>query len=213
MFASRWLVSTEPAVDITFDGDFLDQGVGTATIGDATYDAGSGVWTLEGDGHDVWDTTDGFHYAYKPIAKSVHTKLTATVQTLEDTHIWAKAGIMFRDDLAPDAAHAMIVVTPHRGVAFQWRQWKGHITQTIQYGPAAHLKAPISLCLEVKDNIAIGSYYQNGGWIELGRAEVSFDPQVPTDHMGIIVSSHVQGIPTTATFGRELVNGLPVPPP
>jgi len=166
LWTADWLLTTKPPTKVPFDGDFLDQGIGT-TGGNATYDAGSDVWTLEGDGHDVWDTTDGFHYAYKPIVKSVHTRFTATVRTLEDTHIWAKAGIMFREKLTPDSAHAMIVVTPHRGVAFQWRQWIGHITETIQYGPVAHLKAPISLRLEVKDNIANGYYYQSGRWIRL----------------------------------------------
>lgn len=206
IFTSRWLASTELPVeiDLTNQDQFSNKDVGT-TGGSAFFDDGDEVWTIQGDGHDIWDITDGFHYVYKPLAKSVHTQLMATVRTLEDTHIWAKAGIMFRDELTPDSAHAMIVVTPHRGVVFQWRQWTGHITETIQYGPVAHLKAPISLCLEVKDNIVTGYYYQSGRWIKLGNAAVSFDPQVPTDYMGMLASSHVQGVLTTATFDKKLV--------
>jgi len=51
--------------------------------------------------------------------------LTARVVSVQNTSDWAKAGVMIRDTLDADSPHAMVVVTPGHGAAFQHRPAKG----------------------------------------------------------------------------------------
>src|SRR6185437_7778680 len=81
-------------------------------------------FTVPGAGHDIWDPADAFHFVYQPITSGVVT-LTARVLSVSNTSSWAKAGVMIRATLDADSAHAMVVVTPGNGVAFQHRPAKG----------------------------------------------------------------------------------------
>jgi hypothetical protein len=177
------------AADINFDAqvNFKDLGLWMAdwlkstraedigtTGGDAFYDPQTEVWTIHGNGADIWGTSDQFHYVYQQPGLC---QLTVTVHSLEDTHEWAKAGVMARAELTTDSGYAMIVVTPHRGVAFQWRPGSGEETQSIHGGPAATITTPVSLRLVVNGDTATGYYYSNGSWVQLGNRR----RQVPRD--------------------------------
>jgi hypothetical protein len=61
---------------------------------------------------------------YKSIESGAVT-LTARVVSLQNTSDWAKAGVMIRDTLDADSPHAMVVITPGNGAAFQHRPAKG----------------------------------------------------------------------------------------
>ena len=54
--------------------------------------------------------------------------MVAKVESVENTNTWAKAGVMIRETLNPDSAHAMAVVTPAEGVAFQRRPATGDVS-------------------------------------------------------------------------------------
>ena len=45
----------------------MDIGTATANPGNATYNAGTGVYTIQGSGDDIWNNADGFQYAYTPL--------------------------------------------------------------------------------------------------------------------------------------------------
>src|SRR4030042_3883852 len=47
--------------------------------------------------------------------------IIAKVNSVQNTNTWAKAGVMIRETLNPDSAHAMMVVTPGSGSSFQRR--------------------------------------------------------------------------------------------
>jgi hypothetical protein len=98
-------------------GDRTFQVEGTASFSCARF-------TILGAGHDIWDPADAFHYVYKSIESGAVT-LTARVVSVQNTSDWAKAGVMIRDTLDADSPHAMVVVTPGRGAAFQHRPAKG----------------------------------------------------------------------------------------
>jgi len=68
---------------------------------------------------DIWDNSDQFHFAYKELSGA--GTIIAKVESVENTHEWAKAGVMIRDTLDADSRHAMMVVTPAQGVSFQRR--------------------------------------------------------------------------------------------
>ncbi len=83
--------------------------------------SGSDPYTLEGDGWDIEETSDGFHYAYKQLAAATW-QIVAKVVSVENTDPWAKAGVMVRETLEPNSIHASIFVTPENGVLFEWRE-------------------------------------------------------------------------------------------
>lgn len=208
IFASRWLVSTDPHLeaDLFSNHDhYISTDIDT-TGGSAWYDPVEETWTVTGDGADIWGTSDQFHFVHKLVSGDF--QITATVKNMEDTHEWAKAGLMYRKTLDPDSRHAMIVVTPHRGVVFQWRQETGGATYSSHGGPAAGLIPPISLRLTRRNGRIAGHYYSNGKWVELGYCSL-----FEIGPYGIAVTSHAEGVLTTATFGRELVSSLPMPLP
>jgi hypothetical protein len=174
--------------------------------GSVSFDPQTGTWTVTADGADIWGTSDQFYYVYRKIPAE-DCQLTVTVNSLEDTHEWAKAGIMLRGGLDPCSPHVSIYVTPERGVAFQYRETDGGVTYSIHGGPAAHRKDPISLRLLKTGDTVTGYYYANGQWVEHGSVVGIVSPgEYPLPLIGLAVTSHVEGTPTTATFGSELVS-------
>jgi hypothetical protein len=212
--ALTWLESTEPPEEVdpfTNHDDFNNRDVGSSG-GSAVYK--DNEWTIKGNGPYIFDTSDGFHYVYRPIwpYQTASFQLTATVRSLLlDAHEWSKAGIMVRDTLEPDSAHVLIAVTLGRGVVFQWRPEAGAQTQSLGSGPIAHLKPPMSLRLVFEDNIIKGYYYLGGRWTEQGAViGPGFDHPF---YIGMAVTSSVEGELTTATFSHELISSNPIPLP
>jgi hypothetical protein len=208
--AAKWLESTESPEVIGWEGPWQNLDIGT-TGGSASYDPQTETWTVKAQGNNIWGNADQFHFVHH-IERTLDHMISATVLSLEDTHEWAKAGLMVRKTLDPDSPHATIVVTPHRGVAFQWRPEAGAETQSVHFGPAAHLKVPISLRLVQSHDTVTGYYYSDGTWVQHGSAILE-DHLDGVKHMGMAVTSHVEGTMTTATFGRDLVGSLPLPLP
>ncbi len=91
---------------------------------------GTDPYTIESDGWDIEDTSDGFHYAYKQLT-TITWQIVAKVLSVDDTGDWAKAGIMVRETLEPNSTNAAIVVTPGNGVGFQYRESDGGDTTSI----------------------------------------------------------------------------------
>jgi len=93
-------------------------------------EAPSGTYTMTGSGGDIWAVNgveaDEFHFAYKMLTGA--GSMIAKIESIENTNTWAKAGVMIRESLNPDSAHAMAVVTPGEGVAFQRRPATGDVS-------------------------------------------------------------------------------------
>jgi hypothetical protein len=78
---------------------------------------------VQGSGADIWGGADAFHFLYQ--SWSGDGEFVARVLSVENTHPWAKAGIMLRVDLDQTSAHAMLAVTPNQGAVFIRRQTPG----------------------------------------------------------------------------------------
>jgi hypothetical protein len=72
-----------------------------------------GTYTMTGSGADIWGNSDEFHFAFKTLSGA--GSISARVESVENTHNWAKAGVMIRETLDADSAHAMMVVTAAQG--------------------------------------------------------------------------------------------------
>lgn len=91
-----------------------------------SYSLFSGVHTVKGSGSTISGTADSFHFAYQTITGDC--TLTALVESQEDTHGYARAGVMIRDGLTPGAKHAFTTLTPGHGPRFLSRTSEGGST-------------------------------------------------------------------------------------
>jgi len=86
-----------------------------------------GTYTMTGSGADIWNVNgveaDEFHFAYKMLTGA--GSIIARVDSVENTNAWSKAGVMIRESLNPNSAHAFACVTPENGVASQGRPSTG----------------------------------------------------------------------------------------
>jgi hypothetical protein len=114
-----------------FDGlSFFPQGTVPVEIGNTGL-IGNGVvdWTVqglplvvEGAGADIWGTSDSFQFFELPQEASTGPGLEELV-TIDSTNAFAKAGLMYRDGVAPSAQAPMVILDlkPDGGVEFMAR--------------------------------------------------------------------------------------------
>ncbi|MBU0678791.1 MAG: glycoside hydrolase family 5 protein [Verrucomicrobia bacterium] len=76
-----------------------------------------------GAGADIWSDYDQFGYVCRKV--SGEFQMRAEITSLDDTHPFAKAGLMIRNSLAPDAACFLLHVFPNGKVVAAWRDKKG----------------------------------------------------------------------------------------
>ena len=86
-----------------------------------------GSWNVNGSGHDIWGTSDSFHF-YN-FERNTDVTVTAFIESWETEHDWAKGGIMIRDSLDANASHALLASTGHEFVTMMWRASTADITR------------------------------------------------------------------------------------
>ena len=151
------------------------------------------VWTINGSGADIWGTTDEFHYVYQSL--SGNGQIIARVVSMTNTDPWAKAGVMIRETLTGPSKHAMMVVTPGNGTAFQRRTSTGG-SSTHTAGSA--VTAPYWVKLIRNGNTLTGYESANGSaWTLVGSDTVSMVTDV---YVGLAVTSHNDGVVCTAVI-------------
>ena len=166
-----------------------------AAVGSGTGSASSDgvVFNVSGRGADIWGTSDAFYYVQAPA--SGNFSLTARVRNITNTHAWAKAGVMIRESLAANAKHAFALVTPGKGVSFQYRAETGG--QTFQVTPGIGA-APAWLRLVRNGDRIDASWSTNGStWTQLGGISL---PMADGVVIGLPVTSHNTAATATAVF-------------
>lgn len=83
-----------------------------------------------GSGEDIWGYADSFHFFYRTLEGD--GGITARVTSIDETHPWAKAGVMIREELTDNARHALVALTPRGIVEFNRRQRVGGLTSNDQ---------------------------------------------------------------------------------
>ncbi len=148
-------------------------------------------FTVKGSGADIWNTADGFHYVYQVLTGDGEIK--ARVASVENTNGWAKAGVMVRESLNADARHAMAVMTPAYGFAFQRRTTPAGSSTTTGYGGIA---APYWVRL-VRQGSNFSAYRSADGnaWKWVGTQAMAMGTPA---YVGLAVTSHNNGVGCTA---------------
>jgi hypothetical protein len=163
----------------------------------------NGVFTLNGGGADIWNTSDQFNYAYQ--ALNGDGTIIARVASQQNTDGWAKSGVMIRDSAAANGAYAFIFTTPGNGTDFQYRTtdagsagWSG------QLGVAAPEWVKL-----VRSGSTFSGFTSSDGvsWTQLGSVSIGMGTTVD---IGLADTGHNNGLISTATFDN--VSVIPAPP-
>jgi regulation of enolase protein 1 (concanavalin A-like superfamily) len=143
----------------------------------------NGKYNLIASGTDIWLTVDGFHYAYTPM--SGDGQIVARVFSMQFTDPWAKAGVMFREDMTPGSKHVMMVVTAGNFSSYQWRPTPGQWTHNTD-GPATSIPYWVKL---VRQGDLFSGYISPDGvaWKHIDSIHVPLSKKV---YVGLVVSSH-----------------------
>src|SRR5262249_27234737 len=85
--------------------------------GSTTY--GQGTYTITPRGANIGGRSDQFRFVFQPVSGDVD--MSARVDSIHGGSLSAKAGVMIRESLDPNARNTMALTSAGRGYAFQWR--------------------------------------------------------------------------------------------
>ena len=157
-----------------------------------------GIYNMRAGGLDIWDTSDQCYFLSDPHVGNGN--FIARVDSLQQTHSSAKAGVMCRESLDADAANVMVTVFPNNEVTMQYRTATGEVTQnTGSVGDTASVKW---VRLLRTGNIFTGYYSTDGtSWTTIGTQRVLMDEGV---EVGLAATSHSSSDLTSAVFSNIL---------
>jgi regulation of enolase protein 1 (concanavalin A-like superfamily) len=166
--------------------------IGSVGRSGSTSDSG-GSLVVRGAGDDIWDRADAFHFAYAPLRGD--GSITAEVASISGSEPWTKVGVMLRGSTASDAAHAFMLVSKSKGLAFQRRTQDGGLSTHTGAGSGT---APRWVRLTRNGDEITASVSSSGtSWTTVGRATVDLPS---TALAGLAVSSHDSSELATGVF-------------
>jgi hypothetical protein len=145
---------------------------------------------------------DEFHFAYKMLTGA--GSIVARVQSVQNTNTWAKAGVMIRETLDPSSAHAMAVVTPSEGVAFQRRPATGDVSvgDTVTGITAPHW---VKIERNISGNFTASQSANGTTWQPLGiPANIQMSANV---YIGLALTAHDAALTCQAVFTNVTTTG------
>lgn len=196
-------VSYVPAVNVGLQG----QDIGNAQIiGSTSYSVNSGTYTLKGSGDDIFFTEDGFQFASAKLIGNGEIRARITSQTNQNP--WAKAGVMFREDLTGGSRHATMFTTPTgagNGFGFVWRSSTNSPTDYAS-GPALN-PVPNNWVRLVRSGDTFTAYASSDGTAWTTVSETTLPGMPVTLHVGLALTSSTPNALSTATFDNVQIVG------
>jgi len=171
-------------------------------------DNGDGTFTMSSSGTDIWGNGDQFRFAYKSL--NGDGTIVARVDSIVNTNVWAKGGVMIRQSIDTGSTHAFMPITAGgsgagNGASFQRRLTAaGASTNDDKATPA--IGTPYWVKVERKGNSFTGSISPDGKtWTQLGTAQtiVMANPVL----IGLALCSHDAALTTTAAFSNVSTTG------
>jgi len=207
---------SETELTLTAPRDWTEEGVTNLTLWFRGYPASTGsfvegpvgTYTMTASGTDIWVINgveaDEFHFAYKMLTGA--GSIIARVDSVENTNDWAKAGVMIRETLDPDSAHAFACVTPASGVAAQARPSTGGTSvNTNQTGVAAPYWVKLERSIS---GLFTVSHSANGSnWQPVTGATAQTIPMSANVYIGLALTSHDAALTCEAVFSNITTTG------
>jgi len=163
-----------------------------------------GIFTIDAAGDDIWRTSDSFHFVYQQLTGDV--EIIARVNSLVETRPWAKAGVMIRGSLAPDAPHGLALVSASAGLAFHRRVQPG-VMSTSTSGELAQAPRWVRL-VRIGSRVTAYSSADGTAWTTIGSDTIALGATV---FVGLAVTSQSPGVATTANISNVSVLSLSLP--
>ena len=118
----------------------------------------------------IGGAADSFRFTSQPLVGD--GSIVARVTSVENTGDWAKAGVVIRESLDPNARQAVMVVSATNGIAWQYRQNVGG-SGVVVAGPTSQT-APAWVKVTRAGNTFTGSWSADGAtWTEVGSITIS----------------------------------------
>ena len=157
-------------------------------------------WTIYGGGDDIWNTSDQFRFVYQKINGDF--SFSVKVDSLKDTHYYAKAGIMVRKSLNKNSAHGIINVFPGGSSEFGYREKSGQ-TMKAKSGPNFN-GFNVMLKVDKIDKSLYFSIQTKNEWIEVEKLHIhNWGKSI---YVGLATLSHDNSQLTTATYSNMQLN-------
>jgi len=171
-------------------------------------DKGNEAFTVGASGHDIWDNADDFRFIYKKL--SGNGSIAVKVESLVNTNVWAKAGVMIRDSLDAGSQMAYMIQSFSSGASFGWRQTAG---STCGSGTQTGITAPQWVKLIRTGNAFTAQYSADGKtWKDI--MDTTTNKPVSTNvtmgasvYLGLCVTSHDTALTTTAELSEATTTG------
>jgi hypothetical protein len=206
------VTNSEAALTLTANRDWTADGVGELSIWfqgvsgsvGSFVEGPAGTYTMTASGTDIWDTADEFHFAYKMLNGA--GSITARVESVQNTHGWAKACVMIRETLDPGSKHAIACITPSNGVAAQGRT----VTDTASFGDnQTGITAPhwVKLERDIAGNFTVTHSANGTTWEPVTGATPNNISMSLNVYIGLALTSHDAALTCEAVFSNVTTTG------
>jgi len=204
--------NSEAVLTLTSPRDWTEQGVDTLSLWFRGYPAsvGSftegpvGTYTMTASGTDIAGTSDQFHFAYKTLNGT--GMIIARIDSIQNTHAAARAGVMIRETLDAGSKHAFVCVMPENGVVSRGRtETNSSSFSTRQEG----ITAPhwVKLERDVAGNFT-ASHSTNGTTWESVELSVPTNISMASNvYIGLALTSHNASATCEAKFSNVTITG------
>jgi hypothetical protein len=157
---------------------------------------GPNDWTFYGGGNDIWNTEDQFRFAYRKIEGDF--SFSVKVDSLKNTHPYAKAGIMIRKNLNKKSAHGIINVFPSGGTEYGYREKNGQVMKA-KSGPTLDSSNQNLKVEKIKEYV---HFYVNdkNEWVKIG--ELNINNWGKSIYIGLATLSHDNSQLTAVTYNN-----------
>jgi len=204
--------NSEAELSLTFPRDWTEEGVAVLSLWFRGYPAsvGSftegpvGTFTMTAAGSNIGGTADEFHFAYKTLTGP--GSITARVDSIQNTHDQAKAGVMIRETLDPNSAHAFACVAPVDGVGSGGRTATGGGSfSTFQ----ADITAPhwVKLERDVAGNFTVSHSTNGSTWQPVELSVPTTIPMGGTVYVGLALTSRNAALTCEAKISNVAITG------
>jgi hypothetical protein len=163
----------------------------TGAVGSALVDGGT--FTVNGTGADIWGSRDAFNFFENLTGDG---QMQVRITHLDNTDVFAKAGIMIRASAHPSSAHVIVDVRPDCYVECMQRASTGAETRFLA---GMHVSFPVTLQLWRVGSSFNAAYSQDGisNWTHIGNTDLALPASAL---IGLAVTSHQYGVLASATF-------------
>jgi hypothetical protein len=206
--ATLALAVVAPAVADPPKAPWIAKDIGEPSAKGSTDVDANGVWTLKGDGDDIFNTADNFQFAYQPVKGDASISMRfLTMEPVEPS--WTKVGVMVRENDTPGSPAVHLCQTSGNGLHATIRPAQDDATTSLDHvGPNNDYEENVYLRLQRVGNQIAGFYSRDGElWLPVKAAEDDGTERFPPQEIATLKEEALIGLTITSHSDGELATG------